>query len=449
MQQILIGGAWLDPGEGTVREIHNPATLRPLASVRDCRATDVARAVAAARSALPQWQALAPAARAALLADVAVRMRALKPETAALATRENGVPLCESLDCIEAAALMFECWSAAADGGERAQPAATGVLLPAHFTLLALGAAAAPALTLGATLVVQPPAGNPLSSLALARAFAGLPAGVVNAVTGDAVTARALAEHVACARFEESAAADSAAADAFIVCRDADLDVAVPGIAWERLRHGGQLFASARHIFVERPIAEEFVERMHQCVGFLDVDDPAKRPTDLGPLISLEAARQVEDQVGRVLRGGARLILGGRRFRPSGLAGHFFQPTLLVLREGAAVPEAIAGPVITISSVRDPAEGWRLAREAGRGSGASIYTRDVKAASALARASVGTLRINDPALPGAAGPFSGIRHPAIRAAFAPSRQAHAVTIEAAATLQRKPWWFPYADRPLG
>jgi acyl-CoA reductase-like NAD-dependent aldehyde dehydrogenase len=459
MQKIFIAGAWLDAAGGAARELRNPATRKPLGAVRDCGWEDVARAVAAARAALPAWAQLQPAVRGELLGDVAARIRARKAELAALATRENGVPLCESSDCVEAAAFMFERWGALgvagklSEAGTRGPAGSEGVvaaLLPWNLPLLALGAAAAPALAAGATLVLLPPADNPLASLALAPAFEGLPAGAVNVITGGAQTARALIEH---APAERMMFTGPAAADAFIVCRDADLDLAVPGVAWERLHNGGQVLASARHIFVERSIAAEFAERAHQCVGFLDVDDPSKRPTDLGPLISLEAAQRVEDQVGRALRAGAKLILGGRRFQPSGLPGHFFQPTLLMLRDGAPAPDAISGPVITMTPVRDLAEGLRLAGEAGPGFGASIYTRDAPGACALARLQAGAFRINDPPWPGAAGPFSGLRQRQIRLALraAPpgqSTERSAAEIETAPVMERKPWWFPYADRVI-
>src|SRR3984957_12918346 len=409
----FIAGAWLEAGEGAARDIRNPATLKPLGAVRDCGGGHVARAVAAARAALPAWRQLPPAARGALLGDVAARICARRADLAALASRESGVPLCESFDCIEAAAFMFERWGALASSGAVGRSGETGVsgalgvggvsgvaagvvgaLLPGNFPLLAPGPPAAPALAGGATLVLLAPAGNPLASLALAQAFEGLPAGALNVITGGEEAAHALIEHAPAAR---ELFAEPAAANAFIVSRDADLDVTIPGIVWERLRNGGQVFASARHIFVDRFIAAEFAERVHQFVGFLDVDDPLKRPTDLGPLISGEAAERVEDQVGRVLRAGAKLILGGRRFKPSGLPGHFFQPTLLMLRDGAPAPEAISGPVITMTPVRDLAEALRLAGAAGVGFGASIYTRDVGEACALARLPAGTFRINDPA----------------------------------------------------
>jgi acyl-CoA reductase-like NAD-dependent aldehyde dehydrogenase len=471
----FIAGAWLEAEEGAARDIRNPATLKPLGAVRDCGRTHVAQAVAAARAALPAWRQLQPEGRGALLGEVAARIRGRKSDLAALASRESGVPVCESFDCIEAAAFMLERWGALARsvavsqagetglsgapgvGGVRGVAAdVVGVLLPWNFPLLAFGAAAAPALAGGSTLVLLAPPDNPLASLALAQAFEGLPAGALNVIVGRAEAAHALIEHAPAAR---DLFAEPAAAEAFIVCRDADLDVTIPGIVWERLRNGGQVFASPRHIFVDRLIAAEFAERVHQCVGFLDVDDPLKRPTDLGPLISGEAAERVQDQVGQVLRAGAKLILGGRRFKPSGLPGHFFQPTLLMLRDGAPAPEAISGPVITMTPVRDLAEGLRLAGAAGAGFGASIYTRDVRAACALARLQAGTFRINDPPRPGAAGPFSGLRQRLIREALGAAAQAQsaesaelpevdaaAPEVEAAPAMEQKPWWFPYANR---
>jgi acyl-CoA reductase-like NAD-dependent aldehyde dehydrogenase len=101
--------------------------------------------------------------------------------------------------------------------------------------------------------------------------------------------------------------------------------------------------------------------------------------------------------------------------------------------------------------VRDLAEGLRLAGAAGAGGGASIYTRDVPAACALARLQAGTFRINDPPRSGAAGPFSGLRHQRIREALGSAAQAQsaevpAAEVEVALAMEQKPWWFPYANR---
>jgi acyl-CoA reductase-like NAD-dependent aldehyde dehydrogenase len=243
---------------------------------------------------------------------------------------------------------------------------------------------------------------------------------------------------------------ETGALDAFIVCADADLERAVPAIAWSRLVNAGQTCGAPRHIYVERAIAAELADRMHQYVGFLDVDDPAKPPTDLGPLISLEAAQRVEDQVGRALRAGARLILGGRRFRPSGLPGHFFQPTILANVPAGSAPthEEILGPVITLTPVTDLSDALELSDRAAAPARAWIYTGDPAAAArSLQARHSGTGFINDPG-DSQAGPFGGLRPGRILAALAPlpAQNPFPRIARIGAAIEPKPWWFPYLER---
>jgi acyl-CoA reductase-like NAD-dependent aldehyde dehydrogenase len=388
MHPNYIDGAWADARTASAREIKNPATLHALDTVPDCGAEDVERAVGAATAAQPAWGEMRAAEREALLREMAQRVRAQQTPLALSLSRETGKPLCEARDCIAAAANMFE----RCGNTERSDPApgmasrhagVATVITPYNFPVLAFAASAVPALAAGATLVCKPPPQNPLTLFELVRLCDSLPAGVINVVTGGADTAARLIAHPHVSRvsFTGSAAVacrlqalargkcldlETGSLDAFIVSKDADLERAVPAIAWSRLMNGGQTCASPHHIYVERAIAAELAERMHQYVGFLDVDDPAKPPTDLGPLISLEAAQRVEDQVGRALRAGARLILGGRRFRPSGLPGHFFQPTILTNVPAGSAPtrEEILGPVITLTPVDDVADALELAGRA-------------------------------------------------------------------------------------
>jgi len=314
-------------------------------------------------------------------------------------------------------------------------------------------------------VIAKAPTGNPLACLQLAALLEELPAGVLTLLTGGAEAGRLLASHPAVDRvdFTGSAAVGRALAaavpdkpvqvhaggvDACIVSADADLELAIPGIAWARLFNAGQGGTTFRHLYVERSIAGEFVERMHQFVGFLDVDDPLQAPTDLGPLISLQAAKCVEDQVGRALRDGARLILGGRRFRPSGLPGHFFQPTILtdVPAGSAATREEIHGPVITVTPAEDRAAALQYATRAVPGCAVALYTRDVAAALRDAQ-SLATVHVNDPLL-GNAGPFGGLRHAGLLQSLGgiPLPLPGARSVHVAAALQARPWWFPYRDR---
>jgi betaine-aldehyde dehydrogenase len=446
MHPILINGGWVD-AHGPERAVKNPATLESLGTVPECGAVEVERAVAAALAAQTEWCRVPAADRRASLMKIGARIRASKPGLATLLTRESGKPLCESADCIDAAARLFESTARSEAPPDRPFDPPAGVvaaIMPFNFPLLFMACALAPALAAGNTVVCKPPQQNPLTSLKMAELYASLPAGVVNLITGGADTGRALIGHpdVALGRFTGNLALGGV--DAFIVCEDADLDLTVPGIAWARLMNAGQGCPQGAHIYVERSIAAEFADRMHQCVGFLDVDDPMKSATDLGPLISLEGAHRVEDQVGRTLREGATLILGGRRFRPSGLPGHFFQPTILsnVRPGGVAAREQILGPVITITPVCSVPEALRWAGESRVDFRASIYTSDPKATlKALEPVELGNLRINDPPGDGEAGPFTGLRHGPAAAV------AGLKCVQVAATMEPKPWWFPYCNRP--
>jgi acyl-CoA reductase-like NAD-dependent aldehyde dehydrogenase len=480
MLPIYVDGAWADARTASAHEIKNPATLQVLDTVPDCGAEDVERAVGAATAAQPAWGDRPPAERVALLREMAQRLRAQQTLLALSLSRESGKPLCEARDCIAAAANMFERCGDTERGGPCASPPAPGtatrhagvaaVITPYNFPVLTFAAAAVPALAAGETLVCKPPPQNPLTLLALVRLCDSLPAGVINVVTGGADSAARLIAHPHVSRvsFTGSAAVarrlqalargksldlETGSLDAFIVCKDADLERAVPAIAWSRLMNGGQICASPRHIYVERAIAAEFADRMHQYVGFLDVDDPAKPPTDLGPLISLEAAQRVEDQVGRALRAGARLILGGRRFRPSGLPGHFFQPTILgnVPAGSAPTREEILGPVITLTPVNDLADALELAGRAAAPARAWIYAGDPDAATRSVQAhDSGVFFINDPG-DSNAGPFGGLRPGRVLAALAalPAQNPLPRIVRTGAAIEPKPWWFPYLERKGG
>ena len=467
MHPIYIDGVWTDARAAPAREIRNPATLETLGSVPDCGAEEVARAVGAAAAAEPAWGAMPAADRLALLREMAERMRAHRAALALSLSRETGKPLCEARDCIDAATHMFERCANPRSGADERRAGVVAVITPYNFPVLSFAASAVAALAAGARLVCKPAPQNPLTLLELVRCCDCLPAGVINVVTGGADTATrlvtrpevsavsftgatAVADRLQALAPDKALDLETGSLDAFIVCQDADLERAVPAIAWSRLMNAGQTCAAPRHIYVERAIAGEFSERMHQFVGFLDVDDPAKAPTDLGPLVSLEAAQRVEDQVGRALRAGARLILGGRRFRPSGLPGHFFQPTILggVPAGSAPTNEEILGPVITLTPVIDLADALQVVGRAAPPARAWIYTGDPEAAARTARAcGGGPFFINDPG-DSTAGPFGGWRPGRILAALAaqPTHPSPSPIARRGAAIEPKPWWFPYLER---
>jgi betaine-aldehyde dehydrogenase len=489
MHKILINGAWVEALSRTSREVVNPATLESLGRVPDCGTEDIDRAVGAAKGAQHAWWKLPGVEKAKLLREVGARIRAREHALAKLMTQETGKPLCEAVDCIDWVAACFEYYGEVARSsyGNSVPPVAphqlnftikepfgvVAAIVPFNFPLLLMAWKVAPAIAAGNTVVCKPPHQNPLSNLMLAEVYDLLPPGVVNVVTGAAATGTALVEHrhVDMIAFTGSTAAGrkiAAAAgaqlkkvnlelgsiDPFIVFKDADLDVAVPGVAWARLLNAGQVCTSSKRVYVEKPIAADFIRRIHDFVAGLRVGDPMNSDTDLGPLISLEAVRRVEDQVTRAVRDGATLSLGGGSCRPPGLGGHFFEPTLLTdVRHGSvATREEIFGPVLSITTVADADEAIRFANDSEYGLGASIYTKDLATAMrAMESIKAGTFWINDPLTDNDAAPFGGMRHSGIGRELGAEgldafREPKHVHLDWA--MERKPWFFPYRDRKL-
>ncbi len=266
------------------------------------------------------------------LREMAAAVGAHAEELGALMAQESGRPLCESIDCAERAAAVFAYFGREdTRNDERAADTAAlvgvvGAIIPFDFPLLRMALTVAPAIARGCTIVCQAPRQNPLSILRFASTYQLLPAGVVNVLAGGADSGAALAAHPDVAILRRGS---PASCESIIVRRDADLDIAVPDVAWSRLRNCGQNCTPSTRIFVDRSLAAAFADRLHEYIAFLEVGDPLKRITDLGPLISHDAVVRVGDQVAYAVKAGARLKLGGLRFRPWGLPGHFFQPTIL------------------------------------------------------------------------------------------------------------------------
>jgi betaine-aldehyde dehydrogenase len=331
----------------------------------------------------------------------------------------------------------------------------------------------APALAAGNTLVCKPPHQNPLSNLLMATCFDHLPPGVVNVVTGGPQTGEALVRHpkVDLIAFTGSVAAgrkiaalagqqlkkinlELGSVDPFIVFADADLDVAVPGVAWARLLNAGQVCTSSKRIYLLEPIAEEFTRRLLAYVRTLRVGDPMAGDTDIGPLISEEALATVERQVAEALQEGASLAAGGKRIQPGGLPGHFYAPTILTGVAHGSMPtrEEIFGPVLSLTVAATPDEAIAMANDSRYGLGACIYTKNLELAMrAMHEIKAGTFWINDPLTDNDAGPFGGMRWSGVGRelgeegldAFREPKHVHLDYV-----MERKNYWYPYTDRPV-
>lgn len=489
MRQILIGGKWVDARAAASRQVHNPATLELIDSVPECGAPDVAAAVQAAREAQRGWWKTPGVEKARLLREVGARIRSMEHELAHLMCRETGKPLIEAVDCIDWVAACFEYYAEVArrSYGNSIPPVAphqvnftikepfgvVAAIVPFNFPLLLMSWKVAPALAAGNTLVCKPPHQNPLSNLLMARAYDILPPGAVNVITGGQAAGEALVAHpeVDLIAFTGSNKVgrqiaslagqhlrkvnlELGSVDPFVVFADARLDVAVPGVAWARLLNAGQVCTSSKRVYVVKEIAGPFTERLIEYVKGLKVGDPMNPTTDLGPLISAEAAERVEQQVAEAVKEGAKLVMGGKRARLPGLNGHFFEPTILTNVRHGSLPttEEIFGPVLSISVAQDADEAIRFANDSQFGLGACVYTDSLELAMrAMEDIKAGTFWINDPLTDNDAGPFGGMRWSGIGRelgeegldAFREPKHVHLDYV-----MEQKAYWFPYRNRPL-
>ncbi len=332
----------------------------------------------------------------------------------------------------------------------------------------------AAALVAGDTVVLKPAPATTLVGLeigALARA-AGFPHGVVNVLAVDDGVAASLVEDARVGKviFTGSAATGkkvmAAAAknltpvvlelggkDPAIVCRDADLDRAARGVVWGAFVNAGQTCASIERVYVERPVAEAFLERVVAGTRSLRVGSPAQGPVDVGPMTLERQLRIVEAQVADAVAKGARVLAGGERLPGPGL---FYPPTVLagVDHSMLVMREETFGPVLPVMTVASLDEALRLANDSAYGLTASGWTRNEETARRLQRElAAGVVTINDhlssfgePAAPWGGVKWSGFGRSHGLLGLRELVQPRYLSLDRGSRPEL--WWYPY-DRAFG
>lgn len=464
----------------------NPATEETLEAVPVAGPAEIARAAAAARRAQQAWRKLPGLEKAKLLHEVAARIRAMGHALAAQMTLEGGKPMIENLDEIEWTTAAFDYYAEVgrSSRGNAIPPAfehqvnftvkepygVVGAIVPFNYPLLLLSWKVAPALAAGNCVIVKPAHQTPLATLALAKAFEVLPRGVLSIVTGGAETGEELVRSPGTdmIAFTGSTAVgkrimriasetlkklnlETSGIDPFIVCEDADLDVAAKGAVWARFLNCGQVCTSAKRFYVVDSIADAFLERFVEEARKVVVGDPRKPETDMGPVISAEALARVRAAIEKAKSEGAKLASGGGR--PRGLdRGFFLEPTVLTDVKHGSSPtrEEVFGPVAAICRVADVDEAIRCANDSDFGLGANIYTNNLRhVMKAMEEVKAGTFWVNDPLTDNEAGPFGGMRQSGIGRelgeegldAFREPKHVHIDYL-----MEKKGYWFPYRER---
>jgi aldehyde dehydrogenase (NAD+) len=433
----FIGGVWQAPVEGQYFDTTDPSTGETLASVAQGSAADVDAAVAAARAALSGWQALSGHVRARYLYGLARLVQKHSRRLAVLETMDNGKPIRESRDIdIPLVARHFyhhAGWAQllADEFPGYAPCGVVGQIIPWNFPLLMLAWKIAPALAAGNAVVLKPAEFTPLTALAFAEICqeAGLPAGVVNIVTGDGSTGEALVVHPGVSKIaftgstEVGRAIRKATAPShkrlslelggkspFIIFEDADLDSAVEGLVDGIWLNQGQVCCAGSRLLMQESIAEPLLEKVRQRMSTLRVGPPLDKAIDVGAIV----ARVQLDRIQRLVEQG--VAEGATCWQPPGLAlpsrGLYFAPTLLSNVHPASIvaQQEIFGPVLAAMTFRTPREAVELANNTVYGLAASVWSESVNVAlHVAAQLKAGVVWVNSTNLFDAACGFGGYR----------------------------------------
>ncbi|HEY6126043.1 MAG TPA: NAD-dependent succinate-semialdehyde dehydrogenase [Steroidobacteraceae bacterium] len=447
----FIGGQWLPADEGLTTEIRNPANGDRLGTVPVMRAAETRRAIEAAHAAMPAWSKKTAGERAKIMRRWFDLMLANLDDLAVIMTAEQGKPLAESKGEIAYAASFIE-WFA--EEGKRVygdiipghqadkrimvlrQPiGVVAAITPWNFPAAMITRKAAPALAAGCTFVVKPAPQTPYSALAMAELAqrAGIPAGVFNVVTGDAVaiggefTGNDKVRKVSftgstpvgkllmaqCAGTVKKVALELGGNAPFLVLEDADLDAAVTGAIQSKYRNTGQTCVCANRFIVHSKIYDAFTQKLTEAVDKLRVGDGLKGETDQGPLIDAKALAKVENHIADAQAKGATVVTGGKRHA---LGGTFYQPTVLtnVNTTMTLAREETFGPVAPLFRVDSDEEAVRLANDTEFGLAAYVYTRDLTRSWRVTEAlEYGIVGLNTGLISTEVAPFGGVKESGI------------------------------------
>lgn len=451
---LLVDGHWQAPAAGQTFATLDPATGIETGQIALADAADVDSAVAAARAALPKWKATVPAERARILWKIADLIEANIDELAEIETLDQGKPLFVGRWAeIPGAVAQFRFFAGQAMAIEgstiessinyqpqgkqvrswtlREPVGVVAAIVPWNSPLVLTAMKLAPALAAGCTVVLKPAEDTSLSALRLAELMieAGLPAGVLNVVTGlGAETGAALAAHplVDKIAFTGSTATGRAVLDAAktnfkrvtlelggkspsIVMPDADLAQAIPGVANAIFFNGGQVCIAGSRLYVHRSIHDSVVEGVVAYAKGLKLGHGLAPDTQMGPVVSARHAERVEGFLQRARAEGATMLTGGERF---GDAGTFIQPTVVVdVNPGMEiVREEVFGPVLVVQAFDDAEEVIAAANASEYGLAASVWTEGLSTAHRMSSdIKAGTVWINCHAMYDASLAIGGVK----------------------------------------
>ncbi|MDP1766439.1 MAG: NAD-dependent succinate-semialdehyde dehydrogenase [Methylotenera sp.] len=443
----LLAGQWVAADSGEKIAVTNPASGQIIASVPNMGRAETERAIVAAATAQKSWKLLTAAARAAILKRWFNLIILHKEDLARLLTAEQGKPLTEARGEVNYGASFIEWFAEEAKRvyGETIpapmtdrrllvlkQPiGVTAAITPWNFPIAMITRKVAPALAAGCTMIIKPAEQTPLCAIALAvlAEEAGIPAGVLQVVTGDArqigaamcespvVTKLSFTGSTEVGRILMRQCADTikklslelGGNAPFIVFDDADLDAAVEGAMISKYRNAGQTCVCSNRLFVQDGVFDEFAKKLAIKVSQLKVGAGTDDGVTQGPLIDDAAIAKVESHVADAIAKGATLMQGGKRHA---LGGTFFEPTVLagVSADALIFSEETFGPVAPLFRFNTDDEVIELANRTEFGLASYFFSRDIGRIWRVAEAlEYGMVGVNTGMISNEVAPFGGVK----------------------------------------
>jgi succinate-semialdehyde dehydrogenase / glutarate-semialdehyde dehydrogenase len=443
--QLYIDGQWVD-GNGTL-DVIDPSDGSVIAKVATAGDAQIEAALAAAHRAAPAWAKTAPRIRAEMLRKAFELMIQEADYLAELISKENGKAITDAKGEVAYAAEFFRWFSEEAvriagdfrmspSGDKRIlvthQPVGLSLLItpwnfPAGMATRKIG----PAIAAGCTMILKPAGETPLTALAIIDILdrAGVPKGVVNLIlptpTGPAIAKMLHDKRVKNLSFTGSTevgriilkeAADNVIRCSmelggnapFVIMDDANVDEAVKGLMLAKMRNGGAACTAANRVYVQRPVAKEFMEKFAAAMGAFVMGRGRDAGVQLGASVSVKERNKIAELVDNSIKAGAKVLTGGKT--PDG-PGAFYPATVLeVDKQAEILNHEVFGPVAPVVIFDTDAEAIELANSTDFGLISYVYSEDLKRAIRISEAlESGMVAINRGMISDPAAPFGGVK----------------------------------------
>jgi betaine-aldehyde dehydrogenase len=449
---LLIDGKSVSAVSGETYQTVSPTTNGPIGVIAIASVEDAERAIQAARKAFEDgpWSKWTPLERSRALHRVANLLRERIDEIARIETMNCGKIIVESRGDVNASANCFEYYGSLATQLWGEQIPMNGPLLdytvhepvgvcaqivPWNFPLLMAAWKVAPAIAAGNTVILKPASVTPITAILLGELCreAGIPAGVVNIITGpgrevgEYLVSSPLVDKVAftgetktgrrimalAAGTIKKVSLELGGKSPNIVFSDADLEEAIAGSLFAIYTNAGQRCTARTRLFLHREIHDEFLGRFVEKAKQIRIGDPLEHETQMGPVVSPQQQEKVLKYCGLAQDEGAELLAGGRKVELDPLsAGNFVEPTVFggVRSDMQLAQEEVFGPVLAVIPFESDDEVVRMANSTIYGLAATIWTRDIKRAHTIARRlQAGNVSINYPTVNPPEAPFGGFK----------------------------------------